>query len=477
MPAPSPFRAKLVRLYRVEIGRIWSWALNQPASYWFVVLYMFFEYVRPQSIYTPIRGMPFASWMIYLGIASFFLEGQRGRRWNLADSLLALFMLVVLASSITAYRPEAAFREISIIASWVLIYALITLSVNSHARMFVFMLAYVLYCLKMSQHGFRSLALHGFSSWGVTCGPGWFHNSGECGVQMAMFVPLSFFFVIALKKYWSRWKTVVFAFIPFSAVVTILGTSSRGAQLALVVVIAWIAMQYKGRRFKAIAAMMLLIPLGWFVLPDDQKERFSAMGTDVTSESRKAYWSDGLEIMGAHPVLGVGYKNWLPYYGTVYGGGRDSGGWGELPHNIFIEAGAELGYTGMLVFVAMIGATFLLNYRTRKMAPRSRGDPAVTIALARGLDGALVGYMIAGFFVSVLYYPFFWINLAMTVALYSSTQKEIRRNGVRFDQKPVGGRRARSEMRTPVRSIPHTAPRHGRTEPSESSCSFHGRTV
>jgi hypothetical protein len=41
--------------------------------------------------------------------------------------------------------------------------------------------------------------------------------------------------------------------------------------------------------------------------------------------------------------------------------------------------------------------------------------------MAHGLDGALVGYVASGFFISVLYYPFFWINFAMTVALHNAT--------------------------------------------------------
>jgi hypothetical protein len=43
--------------------------------------------------------------------------------------------------------------------------------------------------------------------------------------------------------------------------------------------------------------------------------------------------------------------------------------------------------------------------------------------MAYGLDGALVGFITSGFFISVLYYPFFWINFAMTAALYNAAIK------------------------------------------------------
>ena len=72
------------------------------------------------------------------------------------------------------------------------------------------------------------------------------------------------------------------------------------------------------------------------------------MGDDKTSVSRLTYWKDGLGIMRDHPVLGIGFNNWLPYYHRYYNP------IGELPHNIFIQAGSELGYTGLLAVVALM---------------------------------------------------------------------------------------------------------------------------
>lgn len=37
--------------------------------------------------------------------------------------------------------------------------------------------------------------------------------------------------------------------------------------------------------------------------------------------------------------------------------------------------------------------------------------------LGHGFDGALIGYLVSGFFITVLHYPYFWINLSMVVAL------------------------------------------------------------
>jgi hypothetical protein len=70
------------------------------------------------------------------------------------------------------------------------------------------------------------------------------------------------------------------------------------------------------------------------------------------------------------------------------------------------------------------------------MLVQSKEDLKFLYFLAYGLDGALVGFMVSGFFVTVLYYPYFWINLAMTVSLHESARtalglhegKEVRKN-------------------------------------------------
>jgi O-antigen ligase len=195
-----------------------------------------------------------------------------------------------------------------------------------------------------------------------------------------------------------------------------MASSSRGGQIGLVGVLVFMVAQSK-QRVRGLIASVLVLGALWQVMPAEQKERFETMGDDKTSQSRLAYWEDGIEIMNQHPVLGVGYNNWLPYYHDFYNPA------GELPHNIFVEAGSELGYLGLAGFVALIVATFVVNARTRRLAERLPDWGPVLRGMAFGLDGAVVGFMISGFFVTVLYYPFFWVNLAFTAALFETTRR------------------------------------------------------
>ena len=74
---------------------------------------------------------------------------------------------------------------------------------------------------------------------------------------------------------------------------------------------------------------------------------------------------------------------------------------------------------GLAAFVALAAATFWVNRKTRKVA-WTLPDGHFLHDAAHGLDGALVGFLVSGTFVTVLYYPFFWINLALTAALHNA---------------------------------------------------------
>lgn len=413
------------RLQRLEIRAIWGFFVKQPASFWLISLYLFFEYVRPQAIYPALDVLPWAEWSIWGCALATLLEGKLFRRWATADLLLLAFTAIVLLSSVFAIYPGVSFGALSLYLSWVLIYVLITRTVDNEWRVFIFFGLFLLFSLKMSQHATRSWVAAGFRfrTWGATGAPGWFHNSGEMAIQMAIFLPLATYFLLALKpklkgltRKWKYWALVC---VPASAIVALLASSSRGGQLGGAAVVLWMLLKSK-YRLKGLVAAALVGGSVWLLLPPEQKTRFTEMGDDDTSQARLHYWRDGIEIAREHPVLGIGYENWLPYYSTNY---EPYGAEAELPHNIFVEAGTELGYVGLAGFLALIGWTFWMNAQTRRLA-RRMPDGLYMYYMGHGLDAALIGYMVSGFFVTVLYYPYFWINFAMTATLYNAAREK-----------------------------------------------------
>jgi O-antigen ligase len=211
---------------------------------------------------------------------------------------------------------------------------------------------------------------------------------------------------------------------------------------------------------RTIIGVALAAGIAWLVLPSEQKARFTSAGEDGTSISRKVYWINGLDIARKHPLLGIGYENWLKFYAAYYVDSEVSQRYEvrtvQVVHNIFIQCMAELGYVGLAVFLSLIVATAVINAQTRRLV-RSGTDPpdAFVLHMSYALDEAMWSYLAAGFFVTVLYYPFFWINLALTVSL----------NAVVRSPK---GRLKRMPMVPPARTLTSTnAPMRYRSIPAQ----------
>lgn len=408
-------------LFRMRLGALWKSFKAQPASFWFICFFVFLEYVRPQSIWTQLAVFPWSAVTLTLCVGAFLLEGRRIHFTTIADKWLWVFTLVWLMSCLTAYSPSLSFAKSWGYLSWLLMYVLIVNIVNTQVRFLIFLVGYLLYNFKMAQHGVRTWAEigFGFQEWGASGAPGWFQNSGEFGIQMTIFFPLSLMFWFASRSHLSKVKSWLLLTFPVAAVISMIASSSRGALLGGAV---GVAVLVAHSRYKVRAALMAVVTalVVIAVLPEEQKQRLQSIGEDKTSVSRTYLWERGLEVVRERPVFGAGYANWTAYHMAR------TGWWTQLPHNMFMEALAELGYTGLLAFLALIGATYVVNARTRRLAKRLP-DGRFIRSMALGLDAALAASLASGFFITVLYYPFFWMNLAMTVALHNAALDETRK--------------------------------------------------
>ena len=98
---------------------------------------------------------------------------------------------------------------------------------------------------------------------------GYFQNSGEFAIQMLIFAPISYEFLKTLKPWLTRNRFYVVATFPITAVLSVLGASSRGAQIALAVQIVKMFFTWK-RAARAILVMVVIGGVAYWLLPDQQ---------------------------------------------------------------------------------------------------------------------------------------------------------------------------------------------------------------
>ncbi len=408
-------------LATLKLSAIWRGFWAEPWSFKWTCLYVFFEYVRPQQIYEFLQGPPWALASIGAAVVCFILEGFPFRSKGLLNWVLVAFSAVVVLSSIFAEYPEISISKLSNFGNWIIAFVLIANSASNERRWFLFMVLFLLWNTKMSQHGARSFLV---GSWGNGGAPGWFQNSGEFALEMCLFIPLSFHFILGLAPRLTKNQLLLLSLLPVSAVLSVVASGSRGGQLALACVGLWMLLRSK-RKLRGLLLVAVVAPLTWMAIPQAQKSRFQSSGTDKTSLTRIAYWKAGREMANDHPFLGVGHENWVPYYRAYYAdkteilerlnvqGHRVV----EVSHNSFIEIMSQLGYTGLALFCTLLGAIWYVNARTRRVLARLGERGRFLQQMSFGLDAGVVGFAVAGFFMAVAFYPFLWFQLAMTAGL------------------------------------------------------------
>jgi putative inorganic carbon (HCO3(-)) transporter len=412
-----------VGLLQVRPRATWKAFRREPWSFWLLCVYLLVEYLRPQMVYPALDVVPWGQLTLGACLVSILLNGWQSRKLVLMDLLIAAFFFWVLLSSVLALRPDVSFGAWQVFAGWFILYYLIPLVVTTPRRTLLFFLFFLLVNLKMSQHGARTWVLRGFAfaDWGATGSPGWFQNSGEFAMEMAGVVGISWCLLFALRRHIGKWKFRLGVLIlPGTAAASVMASSSRGGQLALVGVVIALLIFHKVR-FRNLAIVGAIMAVGWILVPAEQKVRFQEMGEDPSSESRLTYWRAATEVAVAHPLTGIGYNNWPAYWASVLGGGRI-----ERIHNSTLQAAAETGFPGAALFLGMVLLTFRLNAQTRRRAKRMPLWGDAFWGMAAGLDAGMVGFILAGQFMSVLYYPIFWVSFGLTTAVSETSRKAVR---------------------------------------------------
>ncbi len=415
------------KLYTLNPWALWSQFRKEHFAFWMICLYLIMEYVRPQSVYP---GLDFLPWdKVFVGLAALAvpLDPQRCRVRDATNWWMTLFLVAIIAASTFATYPSISWSHWFDFFGWYVIYFLIITIVTTRERYFIFLVIFLLANFKLSIFGARTWISRGFgfSDWGIAGPPGYFANSSDFSAEMLMFAPIAFELALFVKPHVKR---VTYWFLMLGAVtgaMTILAASTRGSQLGLVAQAAWVAIQRR-LKLKVLVGIALVAGIGYGLLPAAEKARFASAGTDNTSIQRLNYWKAGLKMIENHPVLGVGYFNFPAVY-AAYDPNNLWHGTAQLPHNIFIQVGTDAGLIGLGIFLMLIYRNLKGARDIRRACKVNPEAPAFAASVANGLALATWGFVIAGQFNTVGYYPFLWINLALTVSLANIVRRAAQR--------------------------------------------------
>ncbi len=386
-----------------------------PLSLYLIEAYLFFDYIRPHQI---IPGLEILHLPLILTIALALLVLPRILE-RFSDRLVMAFGLLLLL--MVFHGPVAVnnFWALSIFLDMLhlfIVYLAITQVVTTMSRlrhlMLVWLLIHLILALYAITHGGRGPAA--FTA-----------DENDLALVIVMVVPLPFFLLLApkpsIKKPFLLGLLCLFLGVVFA-------TFSRGGFLGLLAV-SFYCLWRTPRKIISGLALAICVLLASFMAPPEYGERIRSIWGEATGDvsatgaDREYTWKVGFQMFLGNPLFGVGQGN-FPWTFSEYegeSGFRERSFAGRAAHSIYFTIMPELGLVGTLIFLYMVRLLWgnLSSVRNRIRGPSSTptAETADLLSFTYALQAALIGYLVSGAFISVLYYPPFWLLLAFSTSL------------------------------------------------------------
>lgn len=149
-----------------------------------------------------------------------------------------------------------------------------------------------------------------------------------------------------------------------------------------------------------------------------------------SAEGRKHLIKQALILTLRNPIVGVGANMFAEaeqnYAIDVQGMTRGSR---HTTHNTFLQASAETGIPGFILFMGIVLGTFRNLSRIRRWCQANPHIPMANNIRAwmLAMQAALVALYVEMFFLSVLYAGFAWLIIALSVGIGEAARREVAR--------------------------------------------------
>lgn len=250
-------------------------------------------------------------------------------------------------------------------------------------------------------------------------------NNGVA-VGMLMLVALTTAIIRTSTK---KWEKLGFSFLAIGVAFRALQTYSRGGFLAAGMLTLTSVLRSK-HKVKAAVGIGVVAGVLLSVLPPEYWERMSTIKTseealeevgDSSSLSRLHFWRVAVEMANDHPFLGVGFFSYSRAYNDydflegLYGRDRET-------HSAWFATLAELGYTGLITFVAVLILGIVAAERARRAAVKGVLPPEF-LHYGVGIQSAFLSCAVGITFLSWQYYEMLWHVIGLSMALHNITKK------------------------------------------------------
>lgn len=291
------------------------------------------------------------------------------------------------------------------------------------------------------------IALLSIRGQGIAQGVSIYADENDLALAMNVFFSLSLFLGVGEKDKLKR----IYYFISCGIFIipTLISYSpSRGGFLGLAAVLLFAWFRLPINKFKS-ALIILILALGMFFFSPqsfwDEMSTLSEGSDSGTGAARVFFWKVAFQEFLDHPIIGVGINNygvWLPEYvdsrvefdSNLLSGASKA--YGRVNHSLYFTLLSELGSIGVVLFTIMLYRFYKeLRFDRKIIDPSAVKKLQNCRNLSMALLGGMVGFLVSGAFITVLYYPYFWLMCSLAVALGNCKRKILKDRGVPPDRR------------------------------------------
>jgi probable O-glycosylation ligase (exosortase A-associated) len=354
-------------------------------------------------------------------LALFASKDQKKLPWIPLVVLWLTFWLWMTITTMTALNPDGAWSEWSRFSkiNLMLIVTLMVLTTRNRIEG-----ALLIVVLSLAFYGIKGgiFTLRGGGE-GTVWGPAdsFIAGNNELAFALVVVLPMAWYFYLQYSRAyaWIRWGAPVAAGL---CLLSILGSQSRGAFLAVAAMLAFLWVRSR-KKF----ATGLLVAIGGIAalsfMPVDWTERMETIRNyqdDGSAMGRINAWRFAVNLANDRPIVGGGANAFTPAMFDRYAPLPDDV---HDAHSIYFEVLAEQGYVGLALYL-MLGILVITTCAQIIVLAKRHPQLNWAVDFGRLSQVAFVGYGVGGAFLGLAYFDLPYTLMAFVACAYVVVRRE-----------------------------------------------------
>lgn len=377
--------------------------------YGWLLVSLFIEYARPTN-QLAFLDFPFFYTIIPMSllVATLFASGLRPLRDIFSDKLakwVPIFLLVVSASWAATGFDGHGLPVFQMVLENLFRFLLIARIATTERRLRGVVVSLTLahfYLLAVNFNVLSDPSVRQYLVGGTFLGDG-----NDYSLSVVILIPC--LVEIALSSAGGIRRILAWAAVAI-AILAIVASQSRGGTLGLAAVMAYLWFRSPQKLVSAVAIALV----GGLVLLYAPPQYYQRIGTvtsmtiDGSAQGRLDAWSGAIGMGAKNPILGIG-------------AGQFSARWGKTAHSTYMLAFGELGLPGLACVLMLVFGNIRANVKLRKSllaraGPGNEMERTRTLRLLDLINAGMVGFAVAGAFLSATYYPHMYVLTALMIS-------------------------------------------------------------